>query len=96
MPFCRKCAPSEYQPYYDSVECLNCPSNMTSPRASVAFTNCTEIEEHICHTNKVLCGPHGVCMRESENPQLYTCLCEDGFTGNEVIYPLCSFLFSSS
>lgn len=86
MPFCRKCSPSQYQPDYDAVKCLACAPNSTSPRGSTSSSSCAEEQTHICRTNSAICGPHGVCMRESGNPHLYSCLCEDGFTGEYYLY----------
>lgn len=81
MPFCRKCLPAQYQPKFDQIKCLSCPIGMTSPRGSIALNNCMAIQRHICQMNAGICGPHGVCIPENGNLHLYSCLCEDGYTG---------------
>lgn len=88
MPFCRKCLPGQYQPKFDQVKCLSCPSGMTSPRGSIIFENCVAEQRHICQRNVGICGPHGVCAPENNNIYLYSCLCEKGFTGKHGLnYP---------
>lgn len=83
MPFCRKCPPTQYQPYFDQTKCLNCPTKMTSPRGSISLDNCYAEQKHICQMNSPLCGPHGICIPENDNLHLYSCLCEEGFTGKK-------------
>lgn len=81
MPFCRKCPPAQYQPDFNQNKCLQCPLGMTSPRGAISIDNCFEEKRHICEINSAICGPHGICVPENENQHLYSCLCEDGFTG---------------
>lgn len=81
MPFCRKCIPGQYQPNYNQVKCMPCPLGMSSPRGAISITNCFSDRKHICEINSAICGPHGICVPENENQYLYTCLCEDGYTG---------------
>lgn len=88
MPFCRKCPPAQYQPDFNQIKCLSCPMGMTSPRGSIEIDNCFEEKRHICELNSVICGPHGVCMPENGNLHLYSCLCEDGFSGRIELFPL--------
>lgn len=81
MPFCRKCSPAQYQPNYNQVKCMPCPLGMSSPRGAISITNCFSDRKHICEINSAICGPHGVCVPENGNQHLYSCLCEDGYTG---------------
>lgn len=88
MPFCRKCPPAHYQTNYNQVKCLPCPVGMTSPRGAISIDNCFEEKRHICDANSAICGPHGICMPENENLHLYSCLCEDGYTGNAPFFAI--------
>lgn len=81
MPFCRKCAPGQYQSNYNQIKCSDCPNGMTSPRGSLSIENCFEEKRHICKINSAICGPHGVCVQENGNLHLYSCLCEDAYAG---------------
>lgn len=56
---------------------------MTSPRGSISLNNCYAEQEHICQMNSPLCGPHGICIPEHDYLHLYSCLCEEGFTGKK-------------
>lgn len=91
MPFCRKCPPAQYQPDFNQNKCLQCPLGMKSPRGAISIDNCDEEKRHICEINSAICGPHGICVPENENQHLYSCLCEDGFTGSVFLF----FLFVS-
>lgn len=81
MPFCRKCAPAFYQSDFNQNKCIQCPVGMTSPRGAISIENCFEEKRDICKINAGICGPHGICVQENGNHHLYSCLCEDGFTG---------------
>lgn len=81
MPFCRKCPPAQYQSNFNQNKCLSCPFGMTSPRGAISIENCFEEKRDICKINTGICGPHGICVQENGNHHLYSCLCEDGFTG---------------
>lgn len=82
MPSCRKCPPSQYQPEFNQNKCIKCPLGMNSPRGAITIDNCFEETRNICQINIGICGPHGICVQENGNRHLYSCLCEDGFTGN--------------
>lgn len=88
VPFCRKCLPGQYQPEFNEVKCLNCPNGMTSPRGALSVTNCYQEQQSACTMNLGVCGPHGICMQESSNIYLYSCLCEDGFVGSHCEHQL--------
>lgn len=81
MPFCRKCEPGQYQSNYNQINCQQCPIGYTSPRGAISIENCYEEKRHICELNSAICGPHGICISENSNLHLYSCLCEDGFSG---------------
>lgn len=81
MPFCRKCPPAQYQPNYNQIKCMPCPLGMSSPRGAISILNCFSDRKHICEINSAICGPHGICVSEHGNQHLYSCLCEDGYTG---------------
>lgn len=81
MPFCRKCPPAQYQSDFNQNKCLQCPLGQTSPRGAISIENCFEEKRDICKINTGICGPHGICVQENGNHHLYSCLCEDGFTG---------------
>lgn len=81
MPFCRKCPPAQYQSDFNQNKCLQCPSGQTSPRGAISIENCFDEKRDICKINTGICGPHGICVQENGNHHLYSCLCEDGFTG---------------
>ncbi|XP_031635123.1 sushi, von Willebrand factor type A, EGF and pentraxin domain-containing protein 1-like isoform X2 [Contarinia nasturtii] len=91
MPNCAKCSPAQYQPDFNQIKCLQCPSGMTSPRGAISIDNCFEEKRDVCQINSAICGPHGICVQENGNRHLYSCLCEDGFTGShcEQQYSLC-------
>lgn len=92
MPFCRKCQPAQYQSDFNQNKCVPCPMGMTSPRGAISIDNCFEDKRDICEINSGICGPHGICVQENGNRHLYSCLCEDGFTGwliekNYIFFP---------
>lgn len=91
MPFCRKCSPAQYQPNYNQIKCMPCPLGMSSPRGAISITNCFHDRKHICEINSAVCGPHGICVPENGNRHLYSCLCEDGYTGGYIINMLTIF-----
>lgn len=82
MPFCRKCAPGQYQPNYDAIKCLKCPLFHTSRRGSILISDCQQMPRHACYSNPHVCGPHGVCESVPTNVYLYSCLCEENYIGN--------------
>lgn len=86
MPFCRKCNPSQYQPNYNQIKCMPCPLGMSSPRGAISITNCFSDRKHICEVSTSICGPHGVCVPENGNQHLYSCLCENGYTGMNLVF----------
>lgn len=81
MPFCRKCPPAQYQSEFNQNKCLSCPSGMISPRGAISIEHCFEEKSDMCQINTGICGPHGICIQENGNRHLYSCLCEDSFTG---------------
>lgn len=91
MPFCKKCNPGEFQPFYNQVVCEKCPPNYISPRGAMSFHECAPKYILPCDANPAICGPHGACVPEPGNPYLYSCLCEDGFIGAhcEQTFDLC-------
>lgn len=96
MPFCRKCPPAQYQTDFNQIECKHCPTGMTSPRGAISIDNCYEEKRPICQLNAAICGPHGVCVQENGNIHLYSCLCEDGFTGMPCLYLYMSIVYGNN
>lgn len=82
MPFCRKCPPGHYQPNYDSIKCLKCPSFHSSRRGSTLLSDCHQMSRHACHSNPHVCGPYGICESVPTNVYLYNCICEENYIGN--------------
>lgn len=78
--------PAHYNPEFNQKKCLACPSGMTSPRGAISIDNCSMEKRDICQVNLAICGPHGICMQEHGNRHLYSCLCEDGFTGQFLLF----------
>lgn len=91
MPHCRKCPPGQYQSEFNQNKCLSCPSGWTSPRGAISIGNCFEEKRDVCQMNAGICGPHGICVQENGN--LYSCLCEDGFTG-QYVYEIYVYILS--
>lgn len=82
LPFCRKCPPGFYQPFYNQIKCENCGNNQISPRGSVSENACYPKQSHPCFSHPSICGPHGVCQQENGNAYLYSCLCQEEFIGD--------------
>ncbi|KXJ84393.1 hypothetical protein RP20_CCG009862 [Aedes albopictus] len=82
MPFCRKCDPGEYQGLYNRISCDKCPSDHTSLRGSTSIKDCFPKHSRPCSSEFPVCGPHGQCVPEPSNEELYSCLCEEDFVGS--------------
>lgn len=92
MPFCRKCEPGEYQPFYDQTECEKCPADYISRRGAYELSECSPRQSsNPCEISGV-CGDNGSCVREPINDHLYSCLCQEGYVGSHCEHLLDSCL----
>lgn len=81
MPFCQKCNLGEYQPYYDQINCLSCPTNYSSLRGAQSIKECYEKEIHPCQSNPTICGSFGHCVPNQSGNNLFICICQQGYYG---------------
>lgn len=78
MPFCKKCAPGDFNDDFNQVACKKCPVGFFSPRGSTTSANCTE-QRRPCSLLPPICGEHGHC--EESGQTTYSCHCLDGWYG---------------